>query len=156
MSLAMSQKEIDSIFDRLGNIIDKNDRIDPELYKKYNVKRGLRDADGTGVLAGLTEIGDVRSYIFDEEEKVPTEGRLFYRGIEINDLVNGFLKEKRFGFEECCFLLLFGELPDKQQLQEFTELLGNLRPLPAGFTEDMILKAPSTDIMNKLDRKSVV
>lgn len=152
----MSEKQMnedrDKIIERLGVIVEKNDRIDPELYKKYNVKRGLRDIDGTGVLVGLTEIGDVRAYIFDEEEKIPMEGRLFYRGIEINDFVHGFQSEKRFGFEECCYLLLFGDLPDKNQLDEFQNLLGELRTLPAGFTEDMILKAPSKDIMNKLAR----
>ncbi len=156
MSTAISQKEINEILEKLGTIVEKNDRIDPELYKRYNVKRGLRDVDGTGVLVGLTEIGDVRAYIFDEEEKVPTEGRLLYRGIEINDLVLGFQDEKRFGFEECCYLLLFGELPDKKLLKEFGELLGELRTLPAGFTEDMILKAPSRDIMNKLARSVLV
>ncbi len=145
-------EENEKVFDKLGTIIEKNDRIDPELYKKYNVKRGLRDLDGTGVLVGLTEIGDVRAYFFDEEEKIPTEGKLYYRGIEINDLVHGFQSEKRFGFEECCYLLLFGELPTMNELQEFQALLGELRSLPAGFTEDMILKAPSTDIMNKLAR----
>ncbi|MDP4094768.1 MAG: citrate/2-methylcitrate synthase [Bacillota bacterium] len=147
-----SSEENEKVFDKLGTIIEKNDRIDPELYKKYNVKRGLRDLDGTGVLVGLTEIGDVRAYIFDEEEKVPTEGKLFYRGIEINDLVHGFQSEKRFGFEECCYLLLFGELPKMDELLEFQALLGEFRSLPAGFTEDMILKAPSKDIMNKLAR----
>jgi len=156
MSKVLSQKDMDGILDNLGTIVERNDRIDPELYKRYNVKRGLRDADGTGVLVGLTEIGDVRSYIIDEGEMVPTEGRLFYRGMEINDLVLGFLNENRFGFEECCYLLLFGELPDKKQLDEFRELLGEFRALPAGFTEDMILKAPSRDIMNKLARSVLV
>ncbi len=152
----MSSKNLseaaDKIIEKLGGIVEKNDRIDPELYKRYNVKRGLRDLDGTGVLVGLTEIGDVRAYIFDEEEKIPTEGRLFYRGMEINDIVRGFQTEKRFGFEECCYLLLFGELPNKARLEEFQALLGELRGLPPGFTEDMILKAPSKDIMNKLAR----
>ncbi len=148
----MGELSVNNITDRLGAIVEKNDRIDPELYKKYNVKRGLRDLDGTGVLVGLTEIGDVRAYFFEEEEKVPTEGKLYYRGIEINDFVQGFQSEKRFGFEECCYLLLLGELPDKCQLEEFQNLLGELRALPAGFTEDMIMKAPSQDIMNKLAR----
>lgn len=148
--------DIESVMKRYGEIIEKNDRINPELYKKYNVKRGLRDTDGTGVLVGLTEIGDVRAYIIDEEEKVPVEGKLVYRGIEINDFVNGYSSEKRYGFEECCYLLLFGELPDKSQLEEFTAILGENRSLPAGFNEDMILKAPSTDIMNKLARSVLV
>ncbi len=148
----MKQEELDSIIGKLGTIVEKNDRIEPELYGRYNVKRGLRDQNGTGVLVGLTEIGDVRAYIFDEEEKVPIEGRLFYRGLEITEFVSGFQREKRYGFEECCYLLLFGELPDRRQLDEFKEVLGEFRTLPAGFTEDMILKAPSSDIMNKLAR----
>lgn len=148
----MKTEEKDRLIDKLGAIVEENDRIDQELYKKYNVKRGLRDADGTGVLVGLTEIGDVRAYIFDEEEKVPIEGRLLYRGMEINDFVRGFQSEKRFGFEECCYLLLVGRLPGRSELEEFQNLLGELRALPAGFTEDMIMKAPSQDIMNKLAR----
>lgn len=152
MSTEMRPEDRDKLIDKLGAIVEENDKIDPDLYKKYNVKRGLRDIDGTGVLVGLTEIGDVRAYIFDEEEKIPVEGRLLYRGIEINDIVHGYQSEKRFGFEECCYLLLFGELPNKTSLEEFQNLLGEFRELPVGFIEDMILKAPSKDIMNKLAR----
>lgn len=152
MSAEMRLEDREKLIDKMGIIVEENDKIDPELYIKYNVKRGLRDLDGTGVLVGLTEIGDVRAYIFDEGEKVPVEGRLLYRGIEINDIVHGFQSEKRFGFEECCYLLLFGKLPNKIELEEFQNLLGEFRALPAGFTEDMILKAPSKDIMNKLAR----
>jgi citrate synthase len=148
----MTMEERESLLEKMGVIIEENDKIDPELYKKYNVKRGLRDLDGTGVLVGLTEIGDVRAYIFDEEEKIPVEGRLLYRGIDINDIVHGYQDEKRYGFEETCYLLLFGEFPDKKRLEEFERLLGEYRGLPNGFTEDMILKAPSKDIMNKLAR----
>lgn len=144
------------IFEKLCNILEEKDRIDPELYTRYNVKRGLRNSDGTGVLVGLTEVGEVHSYIIDEGEKVPVEGELYYRGIEINDFVNGFLKEGRFGFEECCYLLLVGQLPDRESLEKFTALLGELRALPSGFIEDMILKAPSKDIMNKLARSVLV
>ncbi len=148
----MSLEERERLLEKMGAIIEENDKIDPELYIKYNVKRGLRDLNGTGVLVGLTEIGDVRAYIFDEEEKIPVEGRLLYRGIDINDIVHGYQKEKRFGFEETCYLLLFGECPNKKNLEEFEKLLGEYRSLPNGFTEDMILKAPSKDIMNKLAR----
>lgn len=130
----------------------KGKTIDTEFYSKYNVKRGLRNADGTGVLVGLTEIGEVHAYVISEGEKVPTDGKLSYRGINIVDLVEGFQKDGRYGFEECCYLLLFGELPTKTELEEFTNLLGSYRCLPENFTEDMILKAPSTDIMNKLAR----
>ncbi|MBR6881011.1 MAG: citrate/2-methylcitrate synthase [Clostridiales bacterium] len=126
-------------------------KIDPALYTKYNVKRGLRNNDGTGVLVGLTEVGEVMSYIVDDAERVPVEGKLFYRGYEISDLVNGFYG-KRFGYEEIAYLLLKGQLPTDEQLLEFKELLSTVRPLPKGFTEDMILKAPSPDVMNKLAR----
>lgn len=127
-------------------------RIDPSLYDKYNVKRGLRNADGTGVLVGLTEVGEVMSYIVDDAERIPVEGRLFYQGIEISDIVSGFYQQKRFGFEETAYLLLFGELPTVEELASFDKLLGANRKLPPSFTEDMILKAPSPDIMNKLAR----
>ncbi|OGS18346.1 MAG: citrate synthase, partial [Elusimicrobia bacterium RIFOXYA2_FULL_40_6] len=122
----------------------------------YNVKRGLRNADGTGVLVGLTEIGDVHGYIIDENEKVPAHGRLSYRGIDVDTIVKGFQKEKRFGFEEICYLLLFGELPSKEELGQFQDLLDENRKLPEGFTENMILKAPSSDVMNKLARSVLV
>ncbi len=126
--------------------------ISPELYSKYNVKLGLRNADGSGVLVGLTTIGEVHGYIMDEGEKVPVEGRLSYRGYDVRDLVDGFQKEKRFGFEETIYLLLFGMLPKKNELEEFRSVLGENFELPGGFMEDMILKAPSKNIMNKLAR----
>ncbi len=127
-------------------------RIDPKLFERYHVKRGLRNDDGTGVLVGLTEVGEVFSYLMDEDDRIPVEGRLFYRGMAVTDLVNGFFEQKRFGFEETVYLLLFGELPTKKQLDDFNELLASNRDLPDGFVEDMILKAPSPDIMNKLAR----
>lgn len=129
-----------------------NDAVDPTEYTKYNVKRGLRNADGTGVLVGLTHVGDVKGYDTVDGEKIPKPGELYYRGIEINDLVNGFQRDGRFGFEECAYLLLTGELPNKAQLEEFTKILSDERTLVDGFTEDMIMKAPSHDIMNKLAR----
>lgn len=127
-------------------------KISTDYYTKYNVKRGLRNSDNTGVLVGLTEIGDVRAYILCEGEKIPTEGKLLYRGMNIMDLVEGFQKEGRFGFEECCYLLLFGQLPKENELEEFTCLLADYRQLPYGFVEDHILRAPSKDIMNKIAR----
>ncbi len=130
----------------------QQNKIPLELYHKYSVKRGLRNDNGSGVLVGLTEIGDVHGYIIDEGEKVPVEGRLTYRGLRIKDIVEGFRKERRFGFEEASYLLLFGDLPNHRQLEQFRALLGENRELPAGFTENMILKAPSSDIMNKLAR----
>ena len=141
-----------NVYNKYSEILQKNNNIGTELFSKFNVKRGLRNADGTGVLVGLTEVGDVHAYIMDEKEKVPVEGRLRYRGIDIFDFVKGFQEENRFGFEECCYLLLFGELPSNEDLQSFKDLMGSKRELPQGFTEDMILKAPSKDIMNKLAR----
>jgi len=133
-------------------LIQKN-RIDPSLYTKYDVKRGLRNANGSGVVVGLTKVGDVQGYEIDGEgNKQPTEGKLFYRGYDIRDLVENCLKEDRFGFEETCFLLLFGSLPNKKELAEFTELLGSSRELPKGFIRDMVLTSPSPNIMNKLAR----
>jgi len=131
---------------------EKNSFIDPELYSKFMVKRGLRDIDGWGVLVGLTEIGEVHAYITDENEIVPVPGRLIYRGIDINDIVNGFVSEKRFGFEETCYLLLFGNLPRREELQDFKKLLGTYQSLPDHFVNDMILKAPSKDMMIVLSR----
>ncbi len=123
-----------------------------ELYEKYDVQRGLRKKDGSGVMAGLTSIGDVKGYVFDDGEKIPCEGRLRYRGINVYDIVKACQKEDRFGYEEVAYLLLTGQLPTKEQLDTFNSLLSSFRELPPGFTEDMILKAPSSDIMNKLAR----
>ncbi len=136
----------------LTRLAKKNNNIDPSLHLKFNTKRGLRNSDGTGVLIGLTEIGDVTGYNVVNDKKVPTDGKLLYRGIEINDLVRGYQKEKRHGFEEICFLLLFGQLPKEEELKAFQEVLRNSREIPRGFMEDMILKAPSKNIMNKLAR----
>ncbi|PKL46905.1 MAG: citrate synthase [Planctomycetes bacterium HGW-Planctomycetes-1] len=142
----------DPFLTELARLARQNNRIPTEFYEQFAVKCGLRNADGTGVLAGLTEIGDVHGYIVSEGEKVPVDGRLRYRGMEIEDLVAGFQKEKRHGFEETAYLLLFGELPKKKDLNKFCSLLGKNRNLPEGFTENMILKAPSDNVMNKLAR----
>jgi citrate synthase len=129
-----------------------NDYIDAGLYGKFNVKRGLRNADGTGVLVGLTRIGDVHGYIIDEGEKVPVDGKLYYRGISVEDIVKAAAVEGRFGFEETVYLLIFGVLPNREQLADFNALVGANRALPPNFAEDSIMKAPSRDIMNKLGR----
>lgn len=123
-----------------------------EEFEKYHVKRGLRHSDGTGVMAGLTSIGEVSGYYIEDGEKQPMEGHLRYRGIDIEEIVGACARENRFGFEEVIYLLLFGNLPKKKSLDNFTKLLGELRILPQGFTEDMIMKAPSSDVMNKLAR----
>jgi len=124
--------------------------IKSELYGRYNVKRGLRNDDGTGVLVGLTEIGDVHGYIMDEQERIPVDGRLSYRGIDVYDIVQGFQNDQRFGFEECVYLLLFGKQPNALALQQFNEVLSDYRILPKGLAEDLVLRHPSPDIMNKL------
>ncbi len=142
--------------ERYANHTQANTKIPIEFYEKFNVKRGLRNADGTGVLVGLTEIGDVHGYIMDEGDKIPVEGRLRYRGIDVAELVNGFQNEKRFGFEETVYLLLFGELPNPQELEAFNQLMVEARVLPANFVEDNILTAPSQDIMNKMARSVLV
>ncbi|OPZ94634.1 MAG: Citrate synthase [Firmicutes bacterium ADurb.Bin419] len=136
----------------LSGLAQKSSLIDPELFVKYQVKRGLRDLDGKGVLVGLTEIGEVHSYIIDENEMIPVPGRLMYRGIDINEIVEGFISDDRHGFEETCYLLLFGNLPDKNQLRDFEQLISDYRQLPDDFVRDMILKSPSKDMMNVLAR----
>ncbi len=130
----------------------KHNKISPELYEKYQVKRGLRNSDGTGVLAGITNICNVHGYVVNEGEKQPIEGELIYRGYSLNDIVANTTGKNRFGFEETAYLLLFGELPTKEQLEMFTKLLSEYRELPPGFSEDMIFKAPSKNIMNKMAR----
>ena len=129
-----------------------NNSINPDLFDKYNVKRGLRNADGTGVMAGITNICNVHGYIVNEGEKQPIDGELIYRGYNINDLVSNVFAEKRFGFEEIIYLLLMGELPTKDKLDEFIEYLNDSRELPERFFEDVILKSPSSNIMNNLAR----
>lgn len=130
--------------------------IDNKLYLDYKVKRGLRNTDGTGVLVGLTKIGNVQGYEVEDGKKIPIDGRLYYRGFDINDLVNGFQSEKRNGFEETVYLLLMGKLPCNQRLNKFEKRLDENRFLPQGFTENMILKIPSKDIMNKIQRSILV
>lgn len=124
----------------------------PELYSKFDVKRGLRNADGTGVLAGITKICNVHGYVISEGEKQPIDGELIYRGINIEDLLAGCMKEDRYSFEETVWLLLLGYLPNADQLAQITEILANRRELPANFTEDIIMKIASPNIMNMLSR----
>lgn len=138
--------------DALTDICLKNSSIDQSLYTKYDVKRGLRDLDGKGVLTGLTEISEIRQNKIVDGKTVPTDGQLFYRGININDLIKGFIDDKRFGFEETVYLLLFGELPNRQQLDGFNELLAGYRTLPTNFVRDVVMKAPTNDMMNTLAR----
>ena len=135
-----------------ANKIRKADWIDPALYQKYNVKRGLRNADGTGVLVGLTTIGNVHGYVVSEGEKQAIPGELYYRGINVRDIVMADKREHRFGYEETAYLLLFGELPSVKQLIEWKNMLGKYRKLSDGFKENAIMRNPSKDIMNAMAR----
>ncbi|MBQ7707931.1 MAG: citrate/2-methylcitrate synthase [Lachnospiraceae bacterium] len=149
----MNQNEysaVTPIFRELAKKCQTNDIIDQELYTKYQVKRGLRDLDGRGVLTGLTDISTINAYKKVDGELIPVDGELFYRGINIYNLVKGFSNENRFGYEETVYLLLFGELPTVEKLNEFNVLLGSYRSLPSNFVRDIILRTPSKDIMNSL------
>ena len=144
--------EITDDIKKLAGLCKHNDFINEELYLKYKVNRGLRDLDGRGVLTGLTEISEVKSKDIIDGKEIPCEGKLYFRGVDVEELVAGFIKEKRFGFEETTYLLLFGELPSEKQLKEFNETLVKYRSLPTSFTRDVIMKAPSDDMMNGLAR----
>ncbi len=145
--------EITPTIRRLAGLCAKNDYIEPDMYSRYQVNRGLRDLNGKGILTGLTEISEICSKKPDGQGgEIPCRGELYYRGYEIHELTDGFLTEKRFGFEETVYLLLFGELPDRAQLAEFTALLESYRSLPTSFVRDLIMKAPSSDMMNSLAR----
>ncbi len=147
-----SFQEITPTIERLAELAERTGYFDPELYTRYDVKRGLRDINGKGVVCGLTEISEVCSSEIVNGESVPCEGKLFYRGYNVNDLVNGFTSDNRFGFEEIVYLLIFGELPTREQLDEFVNILADFRTLPTSFVRDIIMKSPSTDMMNTLAR----
>lgn len=132
--------------------LGKNNQIKPTDFEKYDVKRGLRNSDGTGVMAGLTRICSVEGYFILDGERVAKEGKLSYRGYDIKDLIQSCVDENRFGFEEISWLLIFGELPTADQLAAFNEVIGACRTLPDEFIEDLIMKHPSKDIMNKMAR----
>lgn len=136
----------------LTQVCVENSKMDPSLYGKYDVKRGLRDVNGKGVLAGLTQISSICSTDVVDGKTVPCEGRLYYRGYDIHELTQGFLREQRFGFEEVTYLLLFGKLPDEKELADFKVLLAGQRSLPKNFVRDVIMKAPTKDMMNTLSR----
>ena len=144
--------DLDTKISQLVNLCEKNYNIDPALYQKYDVKRGLRDINGQGVRAGLTNISNVSATAIVDGESVPARGKLYYRGIDVEQIVKGFSEENRFGFEETVYLLLFGELPTKDALRQFQQLLVEARPLPTTFTRDVIMKSPSDDMMNTLAR----
>ena len=151
MSKYMSPISNDSLIN-LCNEIQINDRIELDDFTRYGVKRGLRNADGTGVMAGLTRVCSVDGYYIEDGERVPRPGRLKFRGLDVKDIVAGCRKDDRFGFEEVVWLLIFGSLPTPEQLEKFRNVLAECRELPDDFIEDMIMKAPSPDVMNKLAR----
>ncbi len=134
----------------LSEICKENYQIPAKVFANANVKRGLRNADGSGVVAGATKLGLVHGYVLYEGEKRPDDGKLFYRGYDVEKLIDGYVKENRYGFEECAFILLFGTLPTAEQLDAFKQLNAEYATLPPNFTEDVIMRAPSPDIMNKL------
>ncbi len=152
----MREKDISHITSQIEDLSElciQNNQIDMELYDKYEVKRGLRDLNGKGVLTGLTEISEIHASDIDENGiSHPCDGKLFYRGVNVEDIIAGFTKDKRFGFEEVTYLLLFGKMPDKKELSDFTHLLGEYRCIPPNFVRDIIMKKPSRDIMNAVAR----
>ena len=146
------QNDFEQHIESWSKIIEERNTIDPKLYPQHNIKRGLRNENGTGVLVGITRVGSVIGYHKENDVKIPTEGRLYYRGYDLFDLVNGFQKEQRFGFEETIYLLLFGKCPNAQELAEFNQALEDRRDLPKQYKEDVIIKIPAPNIMNKLQR----
>ena len=136
----------------MTKLVERNDNIDPDLFIKHDVKRGLRDLTGKGVVAGLTTISDVRASQIINGESVPADGKLFYRGYNVEDLIKGINDNNHNGFEEITYLLLFGELPTESQLENFQNILSGYRTLPTSFVRDIIMKAPSADMMNTLAR----
>ena len=155
MTQSISMEEYSRITPQIEDLTErwsKNCHIDRALYQKYDVKRGLRDANGRGVLASLTRISEVKGYTVDGNDTIPCEGVLYYRGYDVRELVNGSLSDKRFSFEETIYLLLFGELPTAAQLEEFRGLLNDYCGLPGSFVRDVIMKVPTGDMMNTLAR----
>jgi len=144
--------EDSNLFSKIEASVRESCQIDSELFEKYDVKRGLRNADGSGVLVGLTKVGEVVGYKKEGDKFIAVPGRLLYRGIDIEDIVEGFQKDQRHGFDETVFLLLTGHLPNKEELKEFSENLASLRPLPDHFTKDMILSMKGKDVLNILAR----
>jgi citrate synthase len=156
LELANDKKEheLDEKFDHLVEYCLDSGHIDPNLYIEYDVKRGLRDSNGKGVLTGLTEISDVVSHRQEKGHKIPSEGKLYFQGYDVEKIINGF-RDRKFKFEEVTYLLIFGTLPTQTQLSNFIQILSNYRELPNKFVRDVIMKAPSANIMNAM-QKSVL
>ena len=153
MSKHLDTEQNKEWLEKMASVCEEHSKIDSSLFTKYDVKRGLRDLSGQGVLTGLTEISEIRSYTIVDRDMIPCEGKLYYQGVDVEEIVDGFLQEKRFGFEEVVYLLLFGQLPTETQLEELNGLLSEYRAsLPPSFVRDIIMKAPSVDLMNTLAR----
>lgn len=151
--MSINYSEITPYLQQLAAVSDQNNHIEPQMYLQHQVKRGLRDLDGSGVVAGLTEISRIKSKeITPDGKEIPCKGELYYRGVDVHDIVKGFSPDRFNGFEETVYLLLFSKLPNKQELQKFTEQLSIYRSLPPSFVRDIILKAPGKDMMNILSR----
>lgn len=150
--MANTKNIFDAYSINMAEVCKSNCKIDSSLYEEYGVKKGLRDKDGTGVLAGLTTISDIQAYKMVDGNKVPCEGKLTYRGYSITDIVKDFVSNKQFGFEETAYLLLFGNLPTDEQLEEFKAIMAACQTLPTNFVRDVVMKAPSKDIMNSLSK----
>lgn len=144
--------EITPTLEALAELCEKDTNIQPQMYRDYNVYRGLRDLQGKGVLTGLTEISEIVSKKQVGDKEVPCRGKLYYRGYDVEELVHGFMADKRFGFEETAYLLLFGKLPTAEEYEEFRTLLAGYRSLPTSFVRDLIMKAPSMNMMNSMAR----
>lgn len=150
--MTLNKEDMKALTDKYAKMCGENDTVEQNLFAEYGVKRGLRDINGKGVLTGITNISRVESTQKIDGKSVPCPGRLFYRGYNIKDLVNGFISEDRFGFEEIAYLLLFGKLPKKDEIEDFNKMLSAQRKLPTNFVRDVIMKAPSADIMNSLTK----
>lgn len=150
--VSFDKEFIKNEFDRLAGKYNPDGEFEARLYTECNAKRGLRNADGTGIVAGLTRISNVHGYLINEFERVPVDGELYYRGINVRDIVNACEKENRFGYEEASWLLLFGELPSEQDLSLYRGMIENCRMMPNNFIDDMIMRNPSPDLMNMLAR----
>ena len=150
--MTLKKEDVINFTKKYSEICVKNDSVDKELFAEYGVKRGLRDINGKGVLTGITNISRVESSEIVDGKSVPCAGKLYFRGYKIQELVKGFMGEERFGFEEISYLLLFGYLPNKDELKEYMDMLSICRRLPTNFVRDVIMKAPSADIMNSLTK----
>lgn len=150
--MTLKKEDVRNFTEKYSKVCRENDSVKKELFTEYGVKRGLRDINGKGVVTGITNISRIESSEIIDGKSVPAPGKLYYRGYKIQDLVKGFMEENRYGFEEVTYLLLFGELPDEENLNEFQEMLAAARRLPTNFVRDVIMKAPSSDIMNSLTK----